>query len=285
MRTLRSSGARRREALAGYLFLLPSLIGVCIFLVSPMADTVRRSFFSVAGEWRGWENYQTLMGNASFRLAAGNTARFLAIAIPLLLLLSLGAALAVRRAPAFVKSSFLVPLALPVASLALIWRLLFDSQGLVNAALDAMGVNTVAFLDSGASFWVLVGSYIWKNVGFGMVLFLAALTNVPQNLYEAAQLDGAGRFQQFRSITLPHLYPTLFVTAVLSVINAFKVFREAYLVAGNYPHEQIYLLQHLFNNWFLRLDVDKLCAAATLTALVLAALIALLQKFWGRSRV
>ena len=285
MRTLRSSGARCREALAGYLFLLPSLIGVCIFLVSPMADTVRRSFFSVAGEWRGWENYQTLMGNASFRLAAGNTARFLAIAIPLLLLLSLGAALAVRRAPAFVKSSFLVPLALPVASLALIWRLLFDSQGLVNAALDAMGVNTVAFLDSGASFWVLVGSYIWKNVGFGMVLFLAALTNVPQNLYEAAQLDGAGRFQQFRSITLPHLYPTLFVTAVLSVINAFKVFREAYLVAGNYPHEQMYLLQHLFNNWFLRLDVDKLCAAATLTALVLAALIALLQKFWGRSRV
>lgn len=285
MRTLRSSGARRREALAGYLFLLPSLIGACIFLVSPMADTVRRSFFSVAGEWRGWENYQTLMGNASFRLAAGNTARFLAIAIPLLLLLSLGAALAVRRAPAFVKSSFLVPLALPVASLALIWRLLFDSQGLVNAALDAMGVNTVAFLDSGASFWVLVGSYIWKNVGFGMVLFLAALTNVPQNLYEAAQLDGAGRFQQFRCITLPHLYPTLFVTAVLSVINAFKVFREAYLVAGNYPHEQMYLLQHLFNNWFLRLDVDKLCAAATLTALVLAALIALLQKFWGRSRV
>ena len=285
MRTLRSSGARRREALTAYLFLLPSLIGVCVFLVFPMADTVRRSFFSVAGEWRGWENYQTLMGNASFRLAAGNTARFLAIAIPLLLLLSLGAALAVRRAPAFVKSSFLVPLALPVASLALIWRLLFDGQGLVNAALAAMGVDTVAFLDSGASFWVLVGSYIWKNVGFGMVLFLAALANVPQNLYEAAQLDGAGRFQQFRCIMLPHLYPTLFVTAVLSVINAFKVFREAYLVAGNYPHEQMYLLQHLFNNWFLRLDVDKLCAAATLTALVLAALIALLQKFWGRSRV
>lgn len=285
MRTLRSSGARRREALAGWLFLLPSFAGACAFWGFPMADTVRRSFFSVAGEWRGWENYRALMGNASFRLAAGNTARFLAAAIPLLLLLSLGAALAVRRAPAFVKSSFLVPMALPVASLALIWRLLFDGHGLVNAALDAMGMGTVAFLDSGASFWVLVGSYVWKNAGFGMVLFLAALANVPQNLYEAAQLDGAGRFQQFRRIALPHLYPTLFVTAVLSVINAFKVFREAYLVAGNYPHEQMYLLQHLFNNWFLRLDVDKLCAAATLTALVLAALIALLQKFWGRSRV
>lgn len=285
MRTLRSSSVRRREALTGYLFLMPSLIGVCIFLVFPMADTVRRSFFSVAGEWRGLENYRALIGNTSFRLAAGNTARFLAVAIPLLLLISLGAALAVKRAPAFVKSSFLVPLALPVASLALIWRLLFDSHGLVNAVLNAIGRDPVAFLNSGASFWVLVGSYIWKNVGFDMVLFLAALTNVPQNLYEAAQLDGAGRFQQFLYITLPHLYPTLFITAVLSVINAFKVFREAYLVAGNYPNERMYLLQHLFNNWFLRLDVDKLCAAATLTALVLAVLILILQRFWGRSRV
>lgn len=285
MRTLRSSSVRRREALTGYLFLMPSLIGVCIFLVFPMADTVRRSFFSVAGEWRGLENYRALIGNASFRLAAGNTARFLAVAIPLLLLISLGAALAVKRAPAFVKSSFLVPLALPVASLALIWRLLFDSHGLVNAVLNAIGRDPIAFLNSGASFWVLVGSYIWKNVGFDMVLFLAALTNVPQNLYEAAQLDGAGRFQQFLYITLPHLYPTLFITAVLSVINAFKVFREAYFVAGNYPNERMYLLQHLFNNWFLRLDVDKLCAAATLTALVLAVLILILQRFWGRSRV
>ena len=232
MRTLRSSGARRREALTGYLFLLPSLIGVCVFLVFPMADTVRRSFFSVAGEWRGWENYQTLMGNASFRLAAGNTARFLAIAIPLLLLLSLGAALAVRRAPAFVKSSFLVPLALPVASLALIWRLLFDSQGLVNAALDAMGVNTVAFLDSGASFWVLVGSYIWKNVGFGMVLFLAALTNVPQNLYEAAQLDGASPWKRLKNITMPMISPMLFLNVVLVTINGLKSFNTGYLIGG-----------------------------------------------------
>ena len=99
MRTLRSSGARRREALTGCLFLLPSLTGACIFLAFPMADTLRRSFFSVAGEWRGWENYQTLMGNASFRLAAGNTARFLAVSIPLLLLLSLGVALGGQARP------------------------------------------------------------------------------------------------------------------------------------------------------------------------------------------
>lgn len=285
MRIFLSSGARRREALTGYLFLLPSLIGVCALLVFPMADTVRRSFLTVAGDWRGLENYRLLMENASFRLAAANTARFLITAVPLLLILSLGAALVVKRAPAFVKSSFLVPLALPVASLALLWRVLFEDYGLVNAALNAVGMETLSFLNSGASFWVLVGSYIWKNAGFDMVLLLSALMNVSPSLYEAAQLDGAGRMKQFRHITLPNLYPTLFVTAVLSVINAFKVFREAYLVAGNYPHERMYLLQHLFNNWFLRLDIDKLCVAATLTALVLAVFILLLRNFWGRSRL
>lgn len=285
MRIFLSSGARRREALTGYLFLLPSLIGVCALLVFPMADTVRRSFLTVAGDWRGLENYRLLLENASFRLAAANTARFLITAVPLLLILSLGAALVVKRAPAFVKSSFLVPLALPVASLALLWRVLFEDYGLVNAALNAVGMETLSFLNSGASFWVLVGSYIWKNAGFDMVLLLSALMNVSPSLYEAAQLDGAGRMKQFRHITLPNLYPTLFVTAVLSVINAFKVFREAYLVAGNYPHERMYLLQHLFNNWFLRLDIDKLCAAATLTALVLAVFILLLRNFWGRSRL
>ncbi|MEG1843862.1 MAG: sugar ABC transporter permease [Clostridia bacterium] len=284
MRTSRSKAARRREALTGYLFLLPSLIGVCLLLVFPMADTVRRSFLTVAGDWRGLGNFRILMDNASFRLAALNTVRFLVTAVPLLLILSLGAALMAKRAPAFLKSSLLVPLALPVASLALLWRALLDAHGLVNAGLTAMGMSAVPFMDSGASFWVLVLSYVWKNIGYDMVLLLSALMNVPGSLYEAAQIDGANRVKQFRYITLPHLYPALFVTAVLSVINAFKVFREAYLVAGNYPHEDMYLLQHLFNNWFLRLDIDKLCGAATLVALAMMALILLLQKVWGEAR-
>ncbi|MEF9973793.1 MAG: sugar ABC transporter permease [Clostridia bacterium] len=284
MRTSRSNRARRREALTGALFLLPSLIGVCLLLVFPMADTVRRSFLTVAGDWRGLGNFRILMDNASFRLAALNTVRFLVTAVPLLLILSLGAALMAKRAPAFLKSSLLVPLALPVASLALLWRALLDAHGLVNAGLTAMGMSAVPFMDSGASFWVLVLSYVWKNIGYDMVLLLSALMNVPGSLYEAAQIDGANRVKQFRYITLPHLYPALFVTAVLSVINAFKVFREAYLVAGNYPHEDMYMLQHLFNNWFLRLDIDKLCGAATLVALAMMALILLLQKVWGEAR-
>ena len=284
MRIFRSSPTYRHKAMIGILFLLPSLIGVCIFLLLPMVDTVRRSFITVAGEWRGIENYKLLMDNASFQLAVWNTFRFLFIAVPLLLILSLGAALMAKRAPAFLKSSLLVPLALPVASFALLWQVMFDTHGLANAALTAFGMDAIPFMNSGASFWVLVGSYIWKNIGYDMVLLLSALMNISPSLYEAARLDGASSWQQFRYITLPQLYPALFMTTVISVINAFKVFREAYLVAGNYPHEQMYLLQHLFNNWFLRLDIDKLCTAATMVMFVLMALILLLQRIWGENR-
>ena len=95
-------------------------------------------------------------------------------------------------------------------------------------------------------------------------------------------MDGAGPWQCFCRITLPGLKGTAFLTAVLSVINSFKVFREAYLVAGDYPHESIYMLQHLFNNWYGNLDVDKMCAGAVMMGLFVFILIMLLQKVLGR---
>jgi multiple sugar transport system permease protein len=266
------------------MFLLPSLVGVCALNLLPMADTVRRSFLSLTGAWRGLDNYRMLFQNASFRLASMNTLRFLTAAVPALLILSLGAALLARRAPAFFKTSLLIPLSLPVASLALIWQALFSDRGAVNGALAALGHGGIAFMNSDAAFWVLVGSYLWKNAGFGMVLLFSGLMDIPQEQYEAARIDGAGAARQFFSITLPDLTPTVFVTAVLSVINAFKVFREAYLVAGNYPHESMYLLQHLFNNWFLHLDIDKMCTAATLVALAMLGMILVLRRLWGEAR-
>ena len=99
-----------------------------------------------------------------------------------------------------------------------------------------------------------------------MLLWLAGLETIPRPLYEAAAVDGATPFQTFVFITLPNLLPTVVLTTILSLVNSFKVFREAYLVAGNYPQESIYLLQHLFNNWFLSLDIGKLSAAAVLLA-------------------
>ena len=111
-----------------------------------------------------------------------------------------------------------------------------------------------------------------------LLLWLAGLDGIPDSLYEAARVDGAGRLQCFFHVTLPQLAPTLGLVSVLSLLNTFKVFREAYLVAGSYPHESIYMLQHLFNNWFLSLDMGRLTAAAVLVALVLLVIVLPLQR-------
>ncbi len=272
-----------REGLAALLFLLPSLLGLGVFFLVPFADTVRRSFYDARGQgFIGAEGYASVVGNSAFQLAAGNTAKFIGVCIPLLLGASLVLALllrAVRPHGRIYKTSYLLPMAVPVASLVLLWQVLFHQSGLVNAALAAFGARPVDFMGSSAAFWVLVGTYVWKNAGYNMVLWLAGLDAISQSLYEAARVDGAGAWQCFRRITLPCLLPTLGLAAILSLLNSFKVFREAYLVAGPYPHESIYLLQHLFNNWFLNLDISRLCAAAVMLAAVLAGLILMMQRF------
>ena len=124
--------------------------------------------------------------------------------------------------------------------------------------------------------------YVWKNLGYNVVLWMAGLTAIPDTLYEAARADGANNIQCFRYITMPNLMSTLYTITVLAFLNSFKVFREAYLVAGDYPHESMYLLQHLFNNWFRELSLDKMSAAAVVIALLILVLILGLQRSWDR---
>ncbi len=178
------------------------------------------------------------------------------------------------------STAFLMPMAVPAASVVLVWRVLFHKQGLLNRLLMVMGTQ-VDWMDSGAAFWMLVISYLWKNLGYTVILWTAALGGIPESVYEAAQVDGASGTQTFFYITMPNLKPAAFSITVLSLLNSFKVFREAWLVAGDYPHESMYLL-HLYNNWFRELDFDKIAAASVLTSLVVFLLIGLLQKAWER---
>lgn len=265
------------------MFLLPSFAGVGIFILVPFLDVVRRSFANAAGTaFTGLENYKTVLTNKAFYLAAGNTFRFLAVCIPLLLVLSLGAALLLnsfQKGRKLIKAAFLMPMAIPVAAVVLFWRLAFDRAGIFNQMLSLFGLDGVDWMHTGASFYVLVFAYLWRNLGYDMVLWLAGLAAIPQNVYEAARMDGAGRRQIFRYITLPLLLPYLFLTGVLSLVNGFKVYREAWLISGNYPQDSIYMLQHVFNNWFLKLDIQKMTAAAVMTALVLGIILAVVQIF------
>lgn len=274
-----------KEKMVPWLFLLPSLILVSIFVLIPFVDVVRRSFFSsMSGQFVGLKNYAAVLQNEAFKLAAKNTVRFTLVCIPLLLILSLILALlidAIKEQKGILKTSFLIPMSIPVASVVLLWKVFFHENGLLNRILAGIGAEKIDCLNSEWVFMVLIFTYIWKNVGYDMVLWLSGITSISPALYESASLDGANSWQRFLKITLPNLIPTLFTVTVLSLLNSFKVFREAYLIAGSYPDESIYLLQHLFNNWFTKLDVDKMCAGAVLMAITVVSVIGILQWMWG----
>lgn len=274
-----------KKKIAGYLFVLPGFAGILLFYLIPFGDMVRRSFCQAMGDFCGLLNYKTVWNNDAFCLAAGNTVRFILVCLPLLLLISLGIALLLQNAGRFLetlKSVYLIPMAIPAASMVLCWRLLFDAHGIVNGILDRFFGVSFDWMNTDKAFYVLVGSYIWKNLGYVVVLWLAAMAGVPTSLYEAARVDGAGWRQCFFRITLPCIRPATFTIIVISFLNSFKVFREAYLVAGNYPHESMYLLQHLFNNWFLSLSVDKMAAGAVMLAVVISLIVQVLMWVWER---
>lgn len=265
-------------------FLAASLSGILVFFLIPFGDTIRRSFFDALGRnFVGFDSYRSVLNNSAFQLAAANTVKFVGVCIPLLMVISLVIALmirAVRPQGKVFKTGFLLPMAVPVASIVLLWQVLFHQNGFANTILIKFGAQPVDFMGSSSAFWVLIFTYLWKNSGYNMVLWLAGLDSISDSLYEAARVDGANAWKSFLYITLPSLLPTIALVGILSLLNSFKVFREAYLVAGSYPHDSIYLLQHLFNNWFQNLDIARLCAAAVLLCVVLLGIILLMQRFF-----
>lgn len=275
---------KKRSGWAGILFLLPSLTGVSVFVLVPFLDVIRRSFTAaVSGVWVGFANYRTVFVNTAFRLAASNTVRFTLVCLPLLIVISLALAVLLQSltfGKNLMKSVYLMPMAVPAASVVLVWKVLFHSRGLLNGLLQKLGFEGIGWMSTDYAFAVLVISYLWKNLGYDMILWMAGLAGIPVEIYEAARVDGAGEWSCFLRITLPNLKSSLYTITVLSFLNSFKAFREAWLVAGDYPHQSMYLLQHLYSNWFRELSFDKISAAAVVTALIVFVLIMLLQKAW-----
>ncbi|MDR2908664.1 MAG: sugar ABC transporter permease [Oscillospiraceae bacterium] len=256
---------------------MTSLTGTALFILFPLLDAVKRSFFTaMGGRFTGLRAYAEVFANKAFQLAAANTARFTLVCIPLLFVVSLGLALAVFAAAdkaEIVKTGLLIPMAIPAASMIAVWRLLFADSGIINGITGA----ATDWFAAPYAFPVLVGTYLWKNLGYNLLLWLAGLYGIPAARFEAAMIDGANGFQRLLFITLPSLRPQIFTIAALSLVNSFKVFREAYLLGGNYPDDNIYLLQHLWSHWFASLDIDLLCAAAAVLAIALFAAIGVLR--------
>lgn len=259
----------RKDASAAIFFLVPSGIGFALFYLIPFAMGVYYSFMSqsVDGHFVGLDNYLELLGSASFRKAASNTFYFSAVSVPLMVMLSLGLAMLLHKNTYFQKwlrTAYVMPLVVPVASIIMIWQMLFDWNGSLNAWLNIVGYGRVDWMKTESARLVVIIVYLWKNIGYNVILFLAGLQQIPKDYYETARIEGAGRVRQFRSVTLVYLTSSMFFVVIMSIINSFKVFRETYLIAGDYPHDSIYMMQHYMNNMFISLDIQKLTAAASL---------------------
>lgn len=281
---------RTREGLQGALWLAPSAIGVAAFYVIPFFIVV---YYSVIDSPLGrnfvfLDNFTRLIDNTAFRLAASNTLRFALVSVPLAVVLSLAIALMLEvRIPlrSQFRTFFLSPLMVPVASVVLIWQVLFHPNGAINDFIMLFGVEGIDWMQSGLNQIVVVVLFLWKNLGFNMILFMAALSNIPRDVLETADVEGAGPVRKLFYIKMRYLSPTLLFVTIFSLINSFKVFREIYLLTGDYPYEGLYMLQHFMNNVFRGLDYQRLAAAAVVMTIAMVIIIATLfvaEERFGR---
>jgi len=209
-----------------------------------------------------------LFGSEAFRLASWNTFRFMLIAIPLNIVIPVFIACLMfnLRGTNWLKAVFMSPLVIPTASTAFFFQSLFSSNGFVSR-LQNVNIN---WLETDRAFAIAVGLYIWKNLGFNLVLALAARANIPKDYYEWASVEGMGKMRMFFKITIVYLVPGLFIMFVMSFINSFRVYRELYMLAGSHPHQSIYMLQHYMNNQFSWLNYQNLTTSAFVITLVVS---------------
>jgi len=288
----------RRHSLAGWIFAAPALIVIGVFFGLPVLSALALSLtdfdlYALADprnlRFAGLGNYIDLLQTPMFWKALGNTAYFVVLGVPLSIALSLGAALLLNAPAARFKALFRTALFAPVVTtlvaVAVIWRYLFHTRyGLVNWGLGHLGINPVDWL--GDPHWAMptiILFAVWKNFGYNMVIFLAGLQAIPKDLYEAARIDGASRWQQLLHITLPMLGPVLLVVGVITVSGYFQLFAEPYVMTRGDPLQStVSVLYFMFEEGFKWWNLGRASAVAFLLFLIILALTTLMLRFGKR---
>lgn len=289
----KKSGSNRRMRRgklisAGYLF--PSAAGVLLFFVLPFLIVIYYSVVDnpISNQFVFLDNYIMVFQNAAFQQAAKNTITFSLVAVPLAVVLSLFLAMILESKMPFksqFRTFFLSPMMVPIASIVLIWQVLFHYNGMINEVLGVFQIDRIDWLNSAYAQVVIVILFLWKNLGYNMILFMAALSSIPKDILEVAVLESATPFQIFWHIKLRYMSSTILFVTIMSLINSFKVFREIYLLKGDYPYDTMYMLQHFMNNTFSRLDYQKMSAAAIMMAIVMVIIIGILfltENYFGK---
>ncbi|MCM1314657.1 MAG: sugar ABC transporter permease [Prevotella sp.] len=286
----RNQCGRRGEKIFSNVCIVPSIAGVLIFFLIPFGIVIYYSLISnpVTKEFVQLDNYKDIIHNTAFRKATTNTAFFSVIAVPLAVIIPMWLAVLLERnipCKSIFRTFFLSPLMTPTASVVLVWQVIFHNHGTVNQVIEKFGGTPVDWLSSEYGIYVIILMFLWKNTGYNMILFMSAIGGIPKDILEVAELEGASKAYQFFHIKLRYLSPTILFVLILSLISSFKIFREIYLLVGNYPIDRLYMLQHFMNNTFEKLNYQKLSTAAVLFSLVMIVIIAILltaEHFFGK---
>lgn len=248
------------RARAGWVFVAPAMIAMAVFFVVPVVAALAMSLtdfdiYALADlrnlRFVGLHNYAELLRTPLFWQALGNTLFFVAVGVPLSIGTSLGAALLLHsplaRAQAFYRTALFAPVVTTLVAVAVVWRYLFHTRyGLLNYALAELGISPIDWLGDPA--WAMpsiVLLSVWKNFGYNMVILLAGLQAIPEDLYEAARLDGARRWALFRHITVPSLAPMLLVVSILTMAGHFQLFAEPYVMTQGGPAQRTVTVLYL----------------------------------------
>lgn len=258
---------KRKEMVTGLLLIAPFLIGFLLFFVIPFGITIIYSLN--CGNSMGFQNYRAVYASGLFRLAAFNTLKFHLVSLPLMMLLSITVALILKKGVRWgkgIKTSLLFPMLTPIVSTVIIIEVVFADEGLLNHIIGRLGPGNRSWIHSPNAFPLMVALFLWKNTGYNIIIILSGLYMIPDDYYAYAKTEGIGPVQSFRHITLPSAGNTLLFALLMSLLNSFKSFREAFLIGGKYPDDSIYMLQHFMNNNFENMNYSRLSVAAVTTA-------------------
>ncbi len=283
---------------AGWMFAAPALLVIAVFFFLPVLAALALSLtdfdiYALANpdnlRFVGARNYLTLLQTPLFWKALGNTLLFVVVGVPLSIAASLGAALLLHAGVARLKGVFrtalFAPVVTTVVAVAVIWKYLLHTRyGLINYALGAFGIDPVDWLgDPNWAMPAIILFAVWKNFGYNMVIFLAALQNIPEDLYEAARVDGAGALQQFRFVTLSALAPTLLLVSILTMAGYFQLFAEPYVMTQGGPLQSTTsVLYFMYEEGFKWWNLGSASAVAFILFLLMFAVTML--QFWAARR-
>lgn len=282
----------KKEKYLGLLYLLPWMIGICVFVIYPFAMSLYYSFTEYTmlntPTFIGLDNYKRIFFNDPvFWTSLKATVKFVFLNVPLKLIFALFIAYLMNtklKGIGFFRTAYYIPSVLGAnIAIAVLWQFIFKNNGLVNLVLERMGLAPIEwFSNPTAAMFMLVLLRVWQ-FGSAMVIFLNALSEIPVELYEAASMDGASKFRQFFSITIPQLTPIIFFNMILQLVQAFQEFDAPYLITGGGPLRQTYLLpMYIYDNAFGRYQMGYSSALSWVLFIILMIFTAVLFKSSGK---